>query len=147
MAHKVTTGKHLTFWYNYVWQLYRAVCEICRLGCYCKSTLFICARRQLNGVVLTESRPLSSQEIPCNLRCWKIYFRGYNRPLLVPRLSNMNPVDPRWLRFILILSSHLHLGLPSDNFCLRFPHQTTFFFSFPSYKPSVHLFLSPYHIF
>ena len=44
----------------------------------------------------------------------------------VPFLSQLNPVhgpDPLSWRSILILSSHLRVGLPSDLLSLRFPHQ------------------------
>jgi len=67
----------------------------------------------------------ASQEIPRILWNPKVHYRIHKCPSLVPILSHVYPVHtPRttsW-RFILILSSHLRLGLPNGLF-LRFPHQ------------------------
>ena len=54
----------------------------------------------------------------------KIHYRIYKNPPIVPVLSQINPVHvlhPTAWGFILILSSHLRLGLPSGIFPLGFP--------------------------
>jgi len=61
----------------------------------------------------------ASQEIPRLLWKPKVHFHVHKNPLLDPVLSKMNSVPnshPNFLHFILILSSHLRLGLPSDPF-------------------------------
>ena len=67
-----------------------------------------------------------SQEIPRILRNPEVHYRAYNSPPPVPILSQINPVhDPHptsW-RSILILSSHLYLGLPSSFLPSGFPTQ------------------------
>ena len=71
----------------------------------------------------------ASQEIPRILWNPKVYYRVYKCPPPVPILSQINPVhDPhptsRWS--ILILSSHLRLGLPSGLFPSGFPTKTLY---------------------
>ena len=68
----------------------------------------------------SEVNPFSaSQEIPPILRNPKVRYRVYKSPPPFPVLSQIDPVhDPQptsW-RSILILSSHLHLGLPRGLF-------------------------------
>ena len=57
----------------------------------------------------------AGQEIPRILSNSKIHFRIHQRPPPVPILTHSHPVhaSPSHSRSILILSSHLHLGLPS----------------------------------
>jgi len=61
----------------------------------------------------------SSQEIPCILWKLKVHYCIHKCPPPVPILSQLNPghtPHPTSWRPILILSSHLHLGLPSGFF-------------------------------
>ena len=68
----------------------------------------------------------ASHEIPCILWNPKVHYRIHKYLPPVPVLSRINPVHAlnsiSW-RSILILSSHLRLGLPSGRFPLRFSHQ------------------------
>ena len=69
----------------------------------------------------------ASQEIPCVLWNQKIHYRVYKTPPPVPILSQINAVhapQPTSWRSILILSSHLHLGLSSGLFPSDFPTKT-----------------------
>ena len=71
--------------------------------------------------------PLASKEIPLVLRNLTFLYRAHDRPPLVPILIQMNPtntLDPTFLRSILILLSHLHLGFPSRLFPSGFPTKT-----------------------
>jgi len=72
---------------------------------------------------------LASQEIPRILWNPKVHYRLHNSPPPVSILSLINPTHathPTSLRFILILSSHLRLGLPSGLFPSGFPTQTLY---------------------
>jgi len=66
----------------------------------------------------------ASQEIPRILWNTKVHYRIHKCPTPVPVLSQLDPVHtshPTSWRSILILSSHLRLGLPSDLFPSGFP--------------------------
>jgi hypothetical protein len=65
---------------------------------------------------------LASQEFPHILWYPKFRYRVYRSPPLVPIVSHMHPFS---LRFILMLYSHLRLGLPSGSLPFRFCNQIT----------------------
>ena len=57
----------------------------------------------------------------------KVHYRTHKRPPPVPILSQPNPVHiPTSWRSILILSTHLRLGLPSGLFPSGFPTKTLY---------------------
>jgi hypothetical protein len=60
----------------------------------------------------------ATQEIPSILWNPKVHYRVHKSPPLVPNLS---PIHPIYLRSILILSTHLRLGLPNGLFRSGFP--------------------------
>jgi len=71
----------------------------------------------------------ASQEFPHILWIPKVHYRVYNSPPPDPILSQINPVHashPTTWRYILILSSHLCLDLPSGFFSSRFPTKTLY---------------------
>jgi hypothetical protein len=63
------------------------------------------------------------QELLSNLWNPKIHYYVNKSLPLVSVLSQINPVHttPSYLRSIITLSTHLHLGLPSSLFLYRFP--------------------------
>ena len=68
----------------------------------------------------------ASQEIPHILWNPKINFHCQKSPPTAPILSQLDSVhtpSSHFLKSILILSSHLRLGLPSGLFPSEFPHQ------------------------
>ena len=65
------------------------------------------------------NRFLASQEIPRILWNPKVHYRIHKCPLPLPILIQLDPIHAPYLtswRYILILSPHLHWGLPSDFF-------------------------------
>jgi hypothetical protein len=78
-----------------------------------------------NRMLLREANRFAvSQEIPRILWNPKVHYRTHKCPLPVSILSQLNPAhtpQPSSWRSILILSSHLHLGLPSGLFPSGFP--------------------------
>ena len=81
----------------------------------------------------------ASQEIPRIL--WnnpKVHYRTHKRPPTVPVLSQLHPVPkplPTSSRSILILSSHLRLGLPNGLLQSGFPTKTLSHLTLPPYVP------------
>jgi hypothetical protein len=61
------------------------------------------------------------KNFPAILRNPKVHHRVHNSPALVPILSQIDPVHPISLRYILILSTNVRLGLPSGLFPSGFP--------------------------
>jgi hypothetical protein len=71
----------------------------------------------------------ASQEIPHILWNPEVHYRIHKSPPLVPILSKLNPVHachPTTWRSILILSSHLRLGLPSGRLPSGLPTKTLY---------------------
>ena len=68
----------------------------------------------------------ASQEIPRTLWNPKVHHHIHKCQPSVPILSQLHPVStpPTSLRYILILSSHLRLGLPNGLFPSGFPTRT-----------------------
>jgi hypothetical protein len=65
----------------------------------------------------------ATQELPSIVWKPKIQYHVHESPPLIPILSQINPIHTItfYLRSILILSTHLHLGLPSCVFPSGFP--------------------------
>ena len=71
----------------------------------------------------------ANQEIPCILWNLKVYYHTHKRLPPVPILSQLHPVPTtpsHFRRSILILSSHLCLGLPNSLFPSGFPTKTLY---------------------
>jgi hypothetical protein len=80
-----------------------------------------------------------AQKCPNILWNMKIRYRFHKSPPLIPILSQINlvhtiPPHPISLRSILILSSHLHLVLPSGLFPSGFPTKILYAFLFSSHS-------------
>jgi hypothetical protein len=74
----------------------------------------------------------TTKEFPNILWNMEVHYHAHNSPPLAPILSHINPVHttPSYLRSILILSTHLHLGLPSGLFPSHFPTKLLYAFFF-----------------
>jgi hypothetical protein len=74
----------------------------------------------------------ATQELPSILRNPKVHRRVYKSPPPVPILSHIDSVHttPSYLRFILILCTHLSLGLPNGLFLSGFPTSILYEFLF-----------------
>ena len=80
------------------------------------------------------NKSTASQEILLMLWNPSVHYRSQNSPQPVPILNQINPVlapYPNSWRYILILSSHLRLRLPSSLFLPRFNHQKSIYISPP----------------
>jgi hypothetical protein len=76
----------------------------------------------------------ATQELPSILWNLKVHYRVHKSPLLVPILSQIDPVHttPSYpSKSILILSTHLRLDLPSGLFSSGFPINILYAFLFP----------------
>jgi hypothetical protein len=74
---------------------------------------------------------LRSQEMPRLLQNTKFHYRVHKSPPLVPILHQMHPSTPSQCfppRSVLILSSHLCVGLPSNLFLSGFPTKIFYVF-------------------
>jgi hypothetical protein len=92
--------------------------------------LYICFYTIRRLYSLTELSPswgtancAATQNLPSILWNPKVQYRVHKSPPLFPILSHINPIHtiPSYLRSILILSTHLRLGLPSGLFPFGFP--------------------------
>jgi hypothetical protein len=72
------------------------------------------------------------KELPSILRNPKLQYLVHKSPPLFPILSHINPIHsiPSYLLFILILSAHVRLGLPSGPFPSRFHTNILYAFLF-----------------
>jgi hypothetical protein len=82
--------------------------------------------------VFTHCQCAATQELPSVLWNTMVHCRVHKSPL-VHIVSQINPIHtiPSYLRSSLILSPHLHLGLPSGLFPFGFPTNILYPFLFP----------------
>jgi hypothetical protein len=102
--------------------------ECCRLTDFWASLYIIVDCTTISypwsGVLFEQLSWSTGHEIPWTLLNPKIYYRVHSILPLVLVLSEINPVHTTHsvsCRSVLILSSHLRLGLPSELFPSRFP--------------------------
>ena len=92
-------------------------CLICaRISLSLKSLLLGLTNSMEQSPSWEANRSSDSQEIPRVIWNLKVHYRIHKSPPPVPILSHINPVHaphPTSWRSILILSSHLRLGLPN----------------------------------
>jgi hypothetical protein len=105
----------------------------CRIGPFpCKNILTYL----LNGAepFLRSHHCAATQDLPSILWNLKVHHSVHKSPPLVPTLSQIDPVhtNPSSLRSVLILSTHLCLGLPSG-LLLAFPPISYMHSSSPSF--------------
>jgi hypothetical protein len=69
------------------------------------------------------------QELPNILWNPRVHYRVHKSPPLVPILSQINPVhtNPSYLRFTILLPTHLRLVLPSGLFLSGFPTSIVYY--------------------
>jgi hypothetical protein len=74
----------------------------------------------------------AAQKLPNNLWNPKVYYCVKKSPALVSILNQINPVHtiPYYLGSILVLSTHLHLSLPSGTFLSSLPTNIPYAFLF-----------------
>ena len=96
---------------------------------WCTKSCFIILTYSLHGAESSWEANwfAASQEIPRILWNPKVHYRTHKHPPPVPILCQPSPVHiPTSWRSILILSTHLRLGLPSGLFLSGFPTKTLY---------------------
>jgi hypothetical protein len=100
------------------------------LWCCTVSVMFICPSKLHHNVVFDymKQSPWEANSHSSSSILWKpkVHYHVHKRQSLVPILNHLHPVhnlSPCLLTSILILSSHLCLGLPEWSFSFRFSYQ------------------------